>query len=90
MGLPSGPVAIMTDKAGAPQKKVKQGDNIGEFKIANHINHAAFAFDFYACSRRRMHGEIDAILRAPFTHYDLAARHVHVAGLDWRAWRRCL
>ena len=34
LGLPSGPVAIMTEKAGAPQRKIKQGDNIGDFKVA--------------------------------------------------------
>lgn len=34
MGLPSGPVAIMSDKAGAPQKRVRVGDMIGDFKVA--------------------------------------------------------
>jgi hypothetical protein len=34
LGLPSGPVAIMAEKSGAAQVKVKQGDKIGEFKIA--------------------------------------------------------
>lgn len=34
LGLPSGAVAIMSDKAGAPQKKVRAGESIGEFKIA--------------------------------------------------------
>jgi hypothetical protein len=34
LGLPSGPVAIMSDKAGGTQQKVRQGENIGEFKIA--------------------------------------------------------
>jgi hypothetical protein len=34
LGLPSGPVAIMSDKAGGTQKKVREGDMIGEFKLA--------------------------------------------------------
>ena len=34
MGLPSGAVAIMSDRAGGVQKKVRDGDTIGEFKIA--------------------------------------------------------
>jgi hypothetical protein len=34
LGLPSGAVAIMTDKVGGEQKKVRQGENIGEFKVA--------------------------------------------------------
>jgi hypothetical protein len=34
LGLPSGAVAIMSDKAGSPQKKVRAGDGIGEFKVA--------------------------------------------------------
>jgi hypothetical protein len=34
LGLPSGPVAIMSDKPGAAQKKVRVGENIGDFKIA--------------------------------------------------------
>jgi hypothetical protein len=34
MGLPSGPVAIMSDKAGGPQKRVRAGDMIGDFKVA--------------------------------------------------------
>lgn len=33
LGLPSGAVAIMSDKAGNPQKKVRVGDMIGEFKV---------------------------------------------------------
>ena len=34
LGLPSGAVAIMAEKAGATQKKVRVGDEVGEFKIA--------------------------------------------------------
>jgi len=34
LGLPSGAVAIMTEKPGGEQKKVRVGDQIGEFKIA--------------------------------------------------------
>jgi len=34
LGLPSGAVAIMSEKTGAPQKKVRVGEGIGEFKIA--------------------------------------------------------
>lgn len=34
LGLPSGPVAIMSVKAGDAQKKVHAGDTIGEFKLA--------------------------------------------------------
>jgi hypothetical protein len=34
MGLPSGAVAIMSEKAGGTQNKVRVGDSIGEFKIA--------------------------------------------------------
>ena len=33
LGLPSGPVAIVSEKSGGPQKKVRQGDTIGEFKV---------------------------------------------------------
>jgi hypothetical protein len=33
LGLPSGPVAIMTEKAGGEQTKVRQGENIGEYKV---------------------------------------------------------
>src|SRR5207237_2251544 len=36
--------------------RTRVGDEVGEFKIANHVNYAAFAFDFHARSRRRMHG----------------------------------
>ncbi len=34
MGLPSGAVAIMSDKPGGEQKREREGDTIGEFKIA--------------------------------------------------------
>ena len=34
LSLPSGAVAIMSDKAGGTQAKVRVGDSIGEFKIA--------------------------------------------------------
>ena len=34
MGLPSGVVAIMGEKAGAPQKRVRQTEMIGEFRVA--------------------------------------------------------
>jgi hypothetical protein len=34
MGLPSGIVAIMTDKPGGAQKNIREGDTIGEFKVA--------------------------------------------------------
>jgi hypothetical protein len=34
MGLPSGTVAIMSDKPGGAQKKVREGDTIGDFKVA--------------------------------------------------------
>lgn len=33
LGLPDGAVAIMSEKAGTPQKKIRVGDSIGEFKI---------------------------------------------------------
>jgi hypothetical protein len=38
MGLPSGPVAIMSETSGGPQKKVHEGDNIGEFKVSKLTN----------------------------------------------------
>ena len=34
LSLPSGAVAIMSDKAGGTQSKVRVGDSVGEFKIA--------------------------------------------------------
>ena len=34
LGLPTGAVAIMSEKGGGPQKKIRVGDPIGEFKIA--------------------------------------------------------
>ena len=34
LGLPSGAVAIMSEKSGAPQKKVRETEMIGEFKVA--------------------------------------------------------
>ncbi len=34
MGLPSGTVALMSDKPGGDQKNVRQGETIGEFKVA--------------------------------------------------------
>jgi hypothetical protein len=34
LGLPSGPVAIMAERSGAPQNKVRVGDSVGEFKLA--------------------------------------------------------
>lgn len=34
LGLPSGAVAIMSEKSGAVQQHVRENDNIGEFKIA--------------------------------------------------------
>ena len=38
LGLPDGAVAIMSEKAGTPQKKVRVGDSVGEFKIAKSNN----------------------------------------------------
>jgi hypothetical protein len=34
LGLPSGPVAIMSEKSGSPQAKVRTGEHIGEFTVA--------------------------------------------------------
>lgn len=34
LGLPSGYVAIMSEKAGSEQKKIRVGDKIGEFNVA--------------------------------------------------------
>ena len=34
LDLPSGPVAIMSDKSGAPQQKVRVNEKIGEFTVA--------------------------------------------------------
>ena len=33
LGLPSGAVAIMSEKPGAPQRKIREGNTIGEFKV---------------------------------------------------------
>ncbi|HEY3840249.1 MAG TPA: hypothetical protein VGL72_26935 [Bryobacteraceae bacterium] len=38
MGLPSGAVAIMSEASGGAQKKIRQNDSIGEFKVAKLSN----------------------------------------------------
>src|SRR2546430_15457365 len=60
------------------------GEDVGYFKISDHIHHAAFAFNLHASASGKMHGQINAILRGPFTHCDFASRNADVASFDWR------
>jgi len=63
------------------------GKHVGDFKITDHINHAAVAFYLHSRAGRHMQRQVDPILWASLADSDFSARDVDVAGLNGRAGR---
>lgn len=59
MNLGDGPMALLVEKPGMPQKAIKPGETIGQFKLVDvNINEIVFAWTFNGQLARRPVGEL--------------------------------